>query len=204
VIVSHTRRMIFVANPKTGSSSVEAALAEFNEEPVLDQMAREGFFTRHHVPAYLLREIVGTKIWDAYFTFAFVRNPWDWFVSQHFYNARKRGLSVDQEKPFSADVVQATHDFLRVYRGAEWADSACQNAFVCDERGTILVDFLGRFEHLDRDFSLALSMAGGPGARLPHRNRSAHEHFTSYYTPTTVELVRRLYSQDVSLFGYDF
>jgi hypothetical protein len=204
VIVSHTHRVIFIANPKTGSSSVEAALSGMSEEPELDFLAREGFYTRHHAPAYIVRERLGTKVWDAYFKFAFVRNPWDWFVSQHFYNLQKRSGAHDTRASLPEDAITSTYDFLRTYRGAEWADSACQNAFVCDARGDVLVDFLGRFEHFERDFTTALSMAGGLDANLPHVNSSAHGYFKDYYTPATVEMIRAMYSRDVSLFGYAY
>lgn len=204
MIVSHTHKVIFVANPKTGSSSVESALSGMNEEPELDSLAREGFYTRRHLPAYILREILGARMWDLYFKFAFVRNPWDWFVSQHFYNLQKKGRMLDARIPFLEQSINGTYDFLRIYRGAEWADSACQNAFVCDARGGVLVDFLGRFEDFERDFATALSIFDDIDANLPHVNSSAHGHFKDYYTPATVEMIRDMYSRDISLFGYNY
>ena len=89
MIVNHSRRVIFVANPKTGSTSIEAALAGLNDEPELDFKARDGFYTPHHITAFELRETLGHSIWRSYYKFAMVRNPWDWFVSQHFYNLQK-------------------------------------------------------------------------------------------------------------------
>jgi len=81
MILSHTHKFIFIANGKTGTSSIETALQPYQEGAAL-KIGVEGLYTPKHVPPVVLRSQLGPKIWDEYFTFAFVRNPWDWFVSQ--------------------------------------------------------------------------------------------------------------------------
>jgi Sulfotransferase family len=203
MIVNHSRKVIFVANPKTGSTSVEAALAGFNDEHELDSRAREGLYTKHHITAFELREMLGQSIWRSYYKFTMVRNPWDWFVSQHFYNLQKLAKPHDVETPLAYDDIVRTEQFLRIYRGCEWANTACQNAFVCDESGRPLVDYIGRYEDIDKAFS-ALSRALGATSILPRINASLHRYYKEYYSAETRELVRQLYCRDISLFGYEF
>lgn len=203
MIVNHSRRVIFVANPKTGSSSIEAALAGLNDEPELDARARNGFYTTHHMTAFELRETLGRSTWDSYAKFAIVRNPWDWFVSQHFYNLQKLARPHDVAAPLTCDDILRTEQFLRVYRGCEWTKTACQNAFVCDESGHVLVDHLGRYENMSEEFS-ALSAAFGATPTLPRINTSIHRYYKNYYSVDTRDLIQQLYCRDINLFGYEF
>ena len=39
----------------------------------------------NHIPAVLARERVGHEIWDSYFKFCVVRNPWDRFISLYYF-----------------------------------------------------------------------------------------------------------------------
>lgn len=203
MIVSHSHKVIFVGNPKAGSSSITAALSALNEEPGLAAEVCYGLYTRHHMPAYVLREVLGLAKWNDYFKFAFVRNPWDWFVSQHFYNLQKLGEPHDIDAPLSLEDVYRTYRYLRIYRGAAWVESACQNAFICDNTGNVLVDFLGRFEKFEDDFA-AITALIGLGTRLPRINASAHRYYRDYYTSATAEVVRELYQVDIDIFSYDF
>lgn len=155
------------------------------------------------MPATVMRNSVDRAIWQAYFKFAFVRNPWDWFVSQHFYNLQKQYATHDDTRPFTPEDILRTYNFLRRYKGVPWASSACQNGFLCDEDGNILVDFLGRFEHLAEDFAKVQSRLEVQ-LTLAHINSSAHRQYRLYYTNETRELVGALYRRDIEIFGYDF
>jgi hypothetical protein len=203
MIVSHALQAVFISNPKTGSRSIGAALEQFQDEPQLNELSLDGLYTRGHVPAYALRDILGPSAWQSYFKFAFVRNPWDWFVSQHFYNLQKHGRPYDANEQLSAQDILRTYRFLQSYRGAPWVESACQNTFVCDQRGKVLVDFLGHFENLNNDFAEIGSRIGF-NIELPHVNVSAHRYYRNYFNTKTREQVRQLYECDIKIFAYDF
>src|SRR5258708_30405009 len=203
MIVSHSLKAIFVSNPKTGSRSIEAALARFHDEPQLDNETKDGYYTSHHMPACELKERLGDAVWQRYYKFAFVRNPWDWFISQHFYNLRKQHVPHRVDLQLSGDDILGTYEFLRSYRGTAWAYSACQWVFICNQSGTVLLDHIGRFEFLNRDFSTVLD-ALGCTVDLPHLNPSAHHDYREYYTEATRQLVGRLLLPDTRRFNYDF
>jgi hypothetical protein len=204
MIISHSRRLIMISNPKTGSKSIEAALAPFHEEPAMDESSREGFYTKRHMPAVVMRDYLPASCWRSYFKVAFVRNPWDWFVSQHFYNLKERGLEgVDRRKKLSTEDIHGTYEFLKLRRGVEWSESGSQRSFVCDEYGSPLVDFLGRFENLRNDFEWIQTKIG-IRVILPHINATEHRHYSTYYTDETREIVGQLYEGDVRIFGYSF
>lgn len=205
MIVSHSLRFIYISNPKTASKSVEAALAVFQEEPELDEISREGFFTKRHIPAWTLREHLPESVWRSYFKCAFVRNPWDWFVSQHFYNLvnnRDTG-DIDRALPLSRDDILGTYEYLKQRRGVDWSESGFQHSFVCDDQGVPLVDFVGRFEHLAADFAHVQTRIGTQVA-LSRLNTTEHAPYRSYYTDETSFLIYQLYHMDIRIFGYDF
>jgi hypothetical protein len=182
--------------------SIESSLRGINDEPELDELFSKGFYRKRHIPAAMVREVVPREVWDGYFKFAFVRNPWDWFVSLHNYSRQKRGLEVTA-RPLEASEVMETYQHTKQFRGMPWSDSACQHAQVCDETGCPLVDFVGRFENLREDFDLIQSHAG-ISVGLPHLNSGLSVGYRSYYTKETKELIGRLYFRDIEIFGYEF
>jgi hypothetical protein len=95
-----------------------------------------------------------------------------------------------------------------------------QNTFL----GPTRFDFVGRFEHLRQDLNRICKLKQLP-FDLPHRNRTRYEHaaegttyadwtaeqlnqldampgYRQFYTPELVELVARLYGEDLERFGY--
>jgi len=72
MIVSHADRAIFIHIPKTAGSSIKK----------LGQLDYNG-----HVRAAAIRNRVSHEVWSTYFKFAFVRNPWDRFLSLYCYFA---------------------------------------------------------------------------------------------------------------------
>lgn len=146
-----------------------------------------------------------------YFVFSFVRNPWDRLVSCYrdkvggepgeFTDLEGRGLAAcfSTFQQFSpgmsfADFVAAVTEIPD-----EVADEhfRSQHTFVTDR-----VDFLGRFERIETDFSQVLSRLDLHG-RLPYRQASPRRiDFRRFYTSATAEAVARRYAEDLDRFGY--
>jgi hypothetical protein len=226
MILSHTHQFVFISNGKTGTSSVEAALSEYQEGTEFE-VGVQGLYHEKHIPPFILRSMLGPAVWEDYFTFCFVRNPWDWFVSQFFWNwtpdpISKKALlhspvqtvreywakqEVRQElrtlDRFSEKEIHETYELLGRYRGIYEADSLFQYNYVYDPGDRRLVDFVGRFERIEDDFSRAMNRIGIE-EHLPHRNPTDHRDFRSYYTPDTAELIGELYKKDVEEFNYEF
>lgn len=69
--------------------------------------------------------------------------------------------------------------------------------------GAVAVDFVGRYERLDVDFSHVADVIGlPPQLRLPRLQTAPGLDPAGYYTPATIDLVRQRYRRDVELFGY--
>jgi len=226
VILSHTHKFIFICNGKTGTSSVESVLEPYQEGAEFE-VGVDGLYTPKHVPPSTLRAQLGPEVWHEYFTFTFVRNPWDWFVSQYFWNRKPGPISKKklirepvstlreyQQKReerarlkdldrFSREDIRETYKLLRRYRGVYQADSLFQYHYVYSTEGERLIDFVGRFEQIGSDFQEATKRIG-VDATLPHRNSTSHRDFQTYYTEDTASLLGDLYSTDIDAFGYSF
>jgi len=73
---------------------------------------------------------------------------------------------------------------------------------ITDEDGELLVDFVGRFERLEEDWTtVAERIAARP--HLPRTHATIHRHYGAYYDRETAELVAEACAKDIELFGYE-
>jgi chondroitin 4-sulfotransferase 11 len=150
-----------------------------------------------------------------YWSFAFVRNPWDRLVScytekirpdgdpENFINGVSRVLT-----PFG--VFEAGMPFERFAREvAQIPDEEAephflsQHKFIVNRAGNLIVDFLGRFETIDDDFALGRQRISAP-VELPHLLRSERGQYRDYYSAGLAHIIGERYSEDVARFGYRF
>ena len=85
-----------------------------------------------------------------------------------------------------------------------------QYKYLVDENEEIIVDFIGKYEDIENDWSnltdrikadnsiLSLQMP------LGKTNVSNHEHYKEYYTDELREIVGSIYKKDIELFDYKF
>jgi hypothetical protein len=205
MLVSHRHRFVFIHVYKVAGTSMRAALEPFCEDRWRRRAARVLGRTRLyrpnlppvHLTALQVRDRLGRKVFDDYFTFAFVRNPWDWQVSLYHYMLKM----PDHRQHDLAKGFSGFDDYIR-WRVEK--EVRLQKAFVTDDEGRVIVDYIGRMEHLGDDFRHVCRAAGLPPIRLPHENRSRHRDYRTYYTDETREMVARAFAEDIDLFGYNF
>ena len=94
MILSTEHKFIFFSNGKTGTTSIERALSKYDESENY-RFASKGLFNKIHIPPVLVKAMVPETLWKECFKFTFVRNPYDWFVSQWFYNFAARPEASD-------------------------------------------------------------------------------------------------------------
>ena len=162
-----------------------------------------------HATASEIISTIGRETFDKCYSFGFVRNPWDWQVSLYRF-AHESVLSL----PRLAAYARGLGPELRIYRKLRTFDEYIRwrctedvhllSEFLFSPEGEQLVTFIGRYERLDADFR-QICRDIGIDASLPKLNVSSHEKpYQEYYTPETVELVRRAFAEDVERFDYDF
>lgn len=213
-MISHRYKCIFVAVPKTGCTSIMSILGR-PPRPHLDiwQLKHdlEQHWTYYRGPhdrllqaLYLLlpaprREAIGRGLFDSYFKFGFVRNPWERAVSLY---ERGEGIQMHDRMSFEEFI-----DWM------QFSSSTCihppvhrhQFDWFVDPSGNILVDFIGRFEDLRENWAFVCRRLG-IHKPLPHANQNPRrtKHYTEYYTPRTRQIIAERFRVDIEYFGYQF
>ena len=66
------------------------------------------------------------------------------------------------------------------------------------------VDYIGRFENLEKDWELICIEIGITPYKLPKFNVSDHNEWKSYYTDDSEKLVNEIFQDDFETFNYDY
>ena len=210
MLISYSHRFIFIHIYKVAGTSIRDALKPYSFNPntflptrLLRMLGAHKVVSHHrlqklggHAHATEVRDAMPAKIFNEFYKFSFARNPWDWQVS--LYNFALK------------DPTHHQHELMKSLGGFEnyldWRvnkEMRLQKDFVVDERGELLVDFVGRYETLVRDFNEVCERLG-VSSRLPHLNKTPRKKYTDFYTPETAALVAEAFKEDVEFFGYDF
>ena len=139
-----------------------------------------------------------------YFQFAFVRNPWDRLVSC-FFDKTKR--TVGSKWQLRAYVKYIDSNFTEFVHGIATDDVNNSNIHHRLQYNLInhdYLNFIGKFENLQKDFDFICYEVGVSDCELPHWNKTQHEHYTEYYDDETRSIVAEKYAKDIEYFGYKF
>ncbi len=78
-----------------------------------------------------------------------------------------------------------------------------QRDWLVDERGEMLVDYVGRFETLQQDFA-SICQRMGVQASLGHAKPSDRGSYRQYYSAASRQIVAEAFAADIEDFGYGF
>jgi Sulfotransferase family len=207
MIVSHQHRFIFAAIPKTGTHSVRQALREHLGPDDIEQV---GLFVnkrfpfeelaqiRHgHLGLQQVRPFVGEAAFAEYFKFAFVRNPFDRFVSYCAFMTRENGA-------FERDPGAVMRRILFEVRPLQHILFQPQYTLLVDDGGRLLADLVGRVEDMQASYDAICARIGIPSAPLGQVNSSRRGSYRDYYDQVLIDGVAELYRRDLDLFDYQF
>ena len=145
-------------------------------------------------------EIYGGLKFSDYFKFTIVRNPWSRMVSEYNY-CLAGGINNELTLNYSFK------EFCYKWRDGELTELQVypehlrsQHEFVGSD-----IDYVGRFECLDRSFNNICSHLGISVNSLPATNVSTKKtDYVDYYDYESQTLVRRIFERDVDEFSYTF
>lgn len=213
MLVSYSHGFAFVHVPKTAGCSISLALQPYCDHVVRYWMNRWldriGIHVNHLAPYRLKRfrlhtsaETLLRQIPEAAFNrlykFAFVRNPWDLLVS-HYNFVRSTPRHHRRAR------VVGLESFDRYVEYELRRDKILQSRMLCDRRGVLLVDDIGRFESIEADFT-RICRRLGIDATLPHVNRGVirDRDYRAYYSERLAARVAEYFAEDIERFGYQF
>lgn len=190
-LVSDRLRFVFVHVPKSGGTSIKQELARHHDHPGLER----GSETKHLTPDELRAGWPSVPL-DEYFSFAFVRDPFEYLVS--FWCHKTQNPTHPDHRAV------ADHETF-----GRWVDaiadrrSMWQSSYTHDADGEPVLDFVGRLESLEADYGQVAAKLGIAPTRLGHWNRSRHGAVADFYDIELAERVVAAFKRDFELLGFD-
>ncbi|MEM1351833.1 MAG: sulfotransferase family 2 domain-containing protein [Pseudomonadota bacterium] len=214
MILSSGRSYVFVHIPKTGGTSLAAALeARAMRDDILIGDTPKARRRRQRLAALkprgrlwkhsTLSDIDGVLDPDELermFVFTLVRNPWDRMVS--YYNWLRTQSFAHPDVAFAQDL--NFDAFLAEAEVAERFRRAPASSYVMDATGVIRCNLFIRLEHFAED-AVPLFDHLGFDFQLPRLNASARDRdYRAYFNPTTRQRVAEICAEDIARFKYAF
>ena len=215
MLVSHRKKFIYTKTIKTAGTSVESYFEKYcmavgdwefahqRDEYVSDAgiIGYRGADSRNstwynHMSASEIREKIGIQIWDSYFKFCVIRNPFDKLVSQFFFRLDK-GLIVFE------DVEDPILGFRQwISKGVPVLD---RTLYVMNNE--ICVDYLIRYEDIETGIKfvcdklqIQFEAEKIPVLKSGIRDRSIP--LSRFYTAKIAQSVAKAYAFEIRKFGF--
>ena len=205
MIISHRHRFIFFAVPRTGTHAVRTALApvlgadDWQQQSLTAQLrlpvAALARFNHGHLTMRQIQASLPATVWRDYFKFAFVRNPYDRFVSVcAMLNKRNPGYR-GRETAFMKRA-------LTIPRFRQRVLVRPQVDMLVDESGKLGMDYVGRYETLQECFGVVCRQIGIAETGLERSNATEHEAYASYCDVELTAAIAAFYRRDFEVFDY--
>ncbi|MBK7362940.1 MAG: sulfotransferase family 2 domain-containing protein [Micavibrio sp.] len=207
-LLNNENKYIFFHFFKCGGNSIRLAL---NPNPETSCEFEEG----HSIPRDIKQIMYDSEkkdIYDNYFKFAFIRNPFDWIVSTYYYIKifENHGNHNDVSKLNLNEFISYYVNYMMPNQGfnLKLGVNKCVTPmeYITDNGGNLIVDFVGRFENLNEDYKEICDKIGIEYKEPPiyNVNMSKEKDYRKYYDNNSRKLVEKLFAKDLEYFKYSF
>ena len=218
-MIANKLKAIFIHITKTAGSSIEVAMNEVEQrddgaiDPATGDFVNVVTGQEKHMTARAVQDFVSRDVWDSYYKFSVVRNPFERFHSL-WWNGRYVGKRHSLSFPEFVDF--ALHRTLkgrfRHWRRGEWKIHQRfrpQTWWLRSHNGEIEMDQILKFESIDDDYALLARNIGLPSETLPkilmkNRRPESRGHYTEAFDANTRAIITDYYRDDLETFDYQF
>ena len=208
MLYSDTREFLFIHNPKAAGTSIRQVLAPFDDSAGLywhpfyvDRLSR--IVDRAHICANELEDFDLLQKAAKYFTFGFVRDPYERFMSAWDEHLHQHGES---DEPFADPNEWIRQHLIPANVRYDWRYiHFCPQHFFFYRGRKCIVDYLGRFERIKDDWLSIQRIINinAPLASTNNRRSSMRDAFFAKLNHASIERINEIYERDFELFGYE-
>ncbi|MEO0508496.1 MAG: sulfotransferase family 2 domain-containing protein [Verrucomicrobiota bacterium] len=208
MLVSEKYKLIFIAVPKTGTSSFNVMFEELlNAERNKYSIGSECIACPEHIDYKTLRSVVGDQGMSQFLIVGATRNPWDRMVSAYsFYNSGRvvGRVSAGKQLGFKAIINVVLAKILPFRFWIRIKPYRSCMSYLRDESGQMRADYVIRFEEYTHDLKSLCRRLGVEFKAPVHINKSDRKCYRDYYTDSTRRLVGKRFRDDIEMFKYEF
>ena len=211
LVISKKNKLIFFHIPKNAGTSVSSALLK-NENYYypwviiskilrkfkktdnffFDNLQKKIYLFTSHETVKTIEKKISSEIFDNFFKFAVVRNPYSRFVSRYNYMKLTNKL---KELNFS--------EFLKKHVELSLiADQ--QYKFLLNKNGKIGVDKIIKFENINEEMAELSKIINLNPSKFKKLNISTTDNYRDYYDNDAKKIVEDFCKEDLEFFNYSF
>lgn len=212
MLISNRYRFLYFVVPKSASATLRKSLGGFADIgwPVSNYQQHMTVVQFHHSE--------NAHLFDEYFKFTFVRNPYDRLYSGYLQDrhaseqssrwqlAKKSifdEIGDDFPRYFNDHVIQAD-----IHRDWRWICFCPMYEFAYSQSGERIVDFVGKVENFEADLvalsaSLGIDIEKASDENVRSTICTAQPKYLGKYDRKTIAAVNRVYRKDFELFSYE-
>tara|TARA_B110000977_G_scaffold191040_1_gene262633 strand:- start:1523 stop:2116 length:594 start_codon:yes stop_codon:yes gene_type:complete len=195
-IIDHDNKLIYIAIPKTGTTSTQAFLQKIisDNSIVVNSNKPNNIGLCKHSSAKTISSII--ENYSDYHSIAVIRNPYDWYVS--WFTFRQRDGAGISSKNMS----------FKEYLNKQPMKQLL--SWICDDNDNIIVNSIIKYEDGIEDQMKNIISKIFPKnitSKMPKVNISKkrqHKDYKIYYNDETKKIVENLQSKTLQKFGYQF
>lgn len=202
-------KFIYIHINKCGGTSLTQALKPFltHEDIVLGgfpeaEKRSEEYFKKYgiykHSTASEIKKFVGSDVWNEYYKFATIRDPWDRVVSTYFWFHKTGWKGYGK-----GDKVRSMS--FEEYALSSLMDEKTCTDFLYDEQGNLIVDEYYNISDLKSLIDVLKNKFNLNGLTLERKNSTSHRDYFQYYSSHQIRArIASYFSKDLINFGFDF
>lgn len=211
--------LLYIACPKTGSTSIERFLKEIDPKGETHSITLENkkilsndVFSGAvgHARGWEIKEAIGNKEYSKLEVFGMVRHPYDKLISSYYYAKSQSILDVlkwkGQNKLFLRKLKGVvSHSLPKILPINIWIflyPMKIGYDYYYDKKGDRIVKYLGRTDYLNEDLKLILEEIGiKNNLTIPHINKSEHKDRKHYFNNKIIKkYLDKKYNRDLKLY----